>query len=140
MFYIPIQKDFSRVKTKVAFGLTKRQIICFVCAACIGIPSFLLLKRVIASDIAGIIMVLEMLPFFMLALYEKNGMPLEEIAKNWFTEKYIRPQIRPVVNEPVLMGVMQIADYIDEQERMEKENRENSITKVFVKKKGKLEE
>ncbi|MCR4616814.1 MAG: PrgI family protein, partial [Lachnospiraceae bacterium] len=38
MFYIPIQKDFSKVKNKVALGLTKRQLTCFALAALAGIP------------------------------------------------------------------------------------------------------
>ena len=133
MFYIPIQKDFSKVKNKVALGLTKRQLVCFVCAGGIGIPTYLILKRFIATDIAGVIMILVMLPFFMFALYEKDGMPLEQILKNWFKEKYLRPQVRPVRNDPLLMGVMQIADYIEEQERLKKESEENSLSSIVTK-------
>ncbi|MCE0642438.1 PrgI family protein, partial [Clostridioides difficile] len=29
MAYVPVPKDLSKVKTKVAFNLTKRQILCF---------------------------------------------------------------------------------------------------------------
>ena len=94
MFYIPIQKDFSKVKNKVAFGLTKRQMICFVLAAIVGIPTYLLLKRVVPTDIAGVVMITVMLPFFLFALYEKDGEPLELILKHWVREKYLRPQHR----------------------------------------------
>ena len=127
MFYIPIQKDFSKVKNKVAFGLTKRQMLCFVLAALVGIPTYLLLKRVAPTDIAGVVMIVVMLPFFLFALYEKDGEPLETILKHWFREKYLRPQIRPLVNEPVVIGCMQVADYIEEQERLRKEAEEKSV-------------
>ena len=44
MAYVPVPKDLSKVKTKVAFNLTKRQIVCFAAALIIGLPLFFLLK------------------------------------------------------------------------------------------------
>ena len=133
MFYIPIQKDFSKVKNKVALGLTKRQLTCFALAALAGIPTYLLLKKVISVDIAGVIMIIVMLPFFLFALYEKDGQPLEEVLKNVIKEKYIRPQIRPVINEPLIPSAMQTADYLMEQERLKKEAEENSLKNKVLK-------
>ena len=43
--YIPVPRDLMRVKSKVFFNLTKRQLVCFGAAALIGVPSFFLLKR-----------------------------------------------------------------------------------------------
>ena len=133
MFYIPIQKDFSKVKNKVALGLTKRQLLCFALAAMAGIPVYILLKKVIAVDIAGVIMIIVMLPFFLFALYEKDGQPLEEVLKNVIMEKYIRPQVRPVINEPVIESAIQTADYLEEQEILKKEAEENSLKNKVLK-------
>ena len=133
MFYIPIHKDFSKVKNKVALGLTKRQLTCFALAALAGIPTYLLLKKVISVDIAGVIMIIVMLPFFLFALYEKDGQPLEEVLKNVIKEKYIRPQIRPVINEPLIPSAIQTADYLMEQERLKKEAEENSLKNKVLK-------
>ena len=36
--YVPVPKDLSKVKTKVAFNLTKRQILCFSVALLMGLP------------------------------------------------------------------------------------------------------
>ena len=44
MAYVTIPKDLSRVQSKVLFGLTKRQVICFGAAAVIGVPLFFLTK------------------------------------------------------------------------------------------------
>ena len=44
MAYVPVPKDLSKIKTKVAFNLTKRQIICFAAALAMGLPLFFLLK------------------------------------------------------------------------------------------------
>ena len=140
MFYIPIQKDFSKVRNKIVFGLDKRQIIFFLLGAAAGIPTYIMLKRVVSTDIAGIVMIMVMLPFFAFALYEKDGEYLEETLKHIIMERYIRPQIRPVANEPLLYSCMQVSDYIKEQERLEKEARERSfaarIKKAIHKVKG----
>ena len=39
MPYVPVPKDLTKVKTKVAAGLTKRQLICFSLAALVGLPA-----------------------------------------------------------------------------------------------------
>ena len=39
--YVPVPKDLTKVKTKVAFNLTKRQLVCFGCGALIGGAAFL---------------------------------------------------------------------------------------------------
>ena len=37
MAYVPVPKDLNRVKTKVMFNLTKRQIVCFSLALAVGV-------------------------------------------------------------------------------------------------------
>ena len=44
MAFVPVPKDLNRVKTKVMFNLTKRQLICFAAALGVGLPLFFLLK------------------------------------------------------------------------------------------------
>jgi len=95
MAFVPIPKDLTRVKTKFALGLTKRQIVCFGGAAAIGLPLFFLTKDYISTSAASLLMVLVMLPFFLLAMYEKYGQPLEKVAGNIIQTIFIRPKIRP---------------------------------------------
>jgi hypothetical protein len=133
MFYIPIQRDFSKVKNKVALGLTKRQLVCFSAAAIVGIPVYLVLKKYVSTDIAGMVMITVMLPFFLFAMYEKNGQPLEEVMKNIIKEKIFRKPVRPVINEPLVTSVIQTAEYAQDLESRKKEG-----SKGFAKnKKGK---
>ncbi len=42
--YISVPRDFSKVKSKVAFNLTARQLICFGAAAVVGVPLFFVLN------------------------------------------------------------------------------------------------
>ena len=44
MPFVPVPKDLTKVKTKVALNLTKRQLICFSIAGAVGIPTYLLTR------------------------------------------------------------------------------------------------
>ena len=93
--YIPVPRDLTRVKSKVFFNLTKRQLICFGMAALIGVPFFFLLKSCGNVSLAALGMIIIMLPLFFLAMYEKDGQPLEVIASHFIQAKFVRPKIRP---------------------------------------------
>ena len=95
MAYVPVPKDLNAVKTKVMFNLTKRQILCFGGGALIGVPLFFLLKGHIGSSAAALCMMLVMLPFFLLAMYEKNGPPPEKLIRNIVQVCFLRPKQRP---------------------------------------------
>ena len=91
---VTVHKDLANIKTKVLFGLTRRQIICFGAAALIGVPLFFLLRNTVSSSSATIWMVLTMLPFFLFAMYERNGQPLEAFLKHMVQTIFVRPKIR----------------------------------------------
>lgn len=95
MAYVPVPKDLNAVKTKVVLNLTKRQLICFSSGAVIGIPLFFLLKGSIGTSASVICMIVVMLPFFLLGMYEKNGQPLEKILRNIIQVAILRPKQRP---------------------------------------------
>lgn len=95
MAYVPVPKDLSRVKSKIAFNMTKRQLICFGGGALLGVPLFFLLKAPLGNSTAAMCMMLVMLPFFLLAMYEKNGQPLEKIVVNIVRVCFLRPNQRP---------------------------------------------
>jgi len=44
------------------------------------------------ASIAAMIMILIMMPFFLFAMYEKNGQPLEKILHNIIQVKFVRPK------------------------------------------------
>ena len=69
MAYVPVPKDLTKVKTKVMFNLTKRQLVCFGSGALLGVPLFFLLKGPVGTSTAAMCMVVLMLPFFLLGYY-----------------------------------------------------------------------
>ena len=86
MPYVNVPNDLSKIKTKMAFNLTKRQLVCFGSAGAVGIPAYLL----------GI-----MLPAFLLAMYEKDGLPFEKVVRNIIRAKFLRPGIRAYRTENI---------------------------------------
>ena len=114
MAYVPVPKDMNAVKTKVAFNLTKRQIICFGAGLLVGLPLFFLTKNHVSGSTATLIMVFVMLPFFMFAMYEKNGQPLEKIIRNIVQVSFLRPKERPYETR-------NFYDLLERQDKLDKE-------------------
>lgn len=114
MAYVPVPKDLDRIKTKFAFNLTKRQFICFGGGALLGVPLLFLLREPLGNSTASMCMVLVMLPFFLLALYEKNGQPLEKVLTNIIRVSFLRPRERPYKTYNFYVAV-------ERQEKLDKE-------------------
>ena len=114
MAYVPVPKDLTKVKSKVLFNLTKRQLICFGGGALIGVPLFFLLRGSLGASSAAILMVLSMLPLFVMGLYEKNGRPLEKVLGDVIQTVFLRPKQRPYQTDNLYAVLMR-------QEQMERE-------------------
>ena len=93
--YISVPRDFSKVKSKVAFNLTARQLICFGAAAVVGVPLFFVLRDTAGNSGATLGMMAVMLPMFFLAMYQKNGQPAEKILRYYLQARFVRPKVRP---------------------------------------------
>lgn len=111
---VSVPKDLSGIKTKVALNLTKRQIICFSGAAITGIPLYLLTKGVIGVQAAALIMVAVMVPFFLLAMYTRDGFPAEKILYFMIRQKILTKGIRIYKSENLYRQ-------LEEKERIRKE-------------------
>ena len=94
MAFVSVPKDLTKVKNKLVFNLTKRQIICFGIAAAVGLPFYFLTREALGTTTAATGMVLLMLPAFLFAMYEKDGLPLEKVIMNIIRTKYMRPGTR----------------------------------------------
>ena len=113
---VAVPKNLSGIKTKVAMNLTKRQLVCFGSAGAVGIAFYIFTKGVIGTQASALIMVALMLPFFFLAMYEKDGFPAEKILYFMLRQKILTPGIRPYKSENLYRQ-------LEEKERMKKEVR-----------------
>jgi len=95
MAYVAVPKDMTKVKSRIVAGLTLRQIICFTSAAAIGLPVYLIINANASGNVAMIIMMVIMMPFFFVAMYEKDGMPAEKILLKMLRLWFFYPRARP---------------------------------------------
>jgi hypothetical protein len=115
MAFVNVPKDLNAVRVKVAFGLTKRQLVCFGAAAVIGIPTYIFTRGAIGNSAAALLMIGVMLPLFFIAMYEKDGQPAEKILRNYIRCKYYRPGKRPYRTENLYEIMMKEARTIGDQ-------------------------
>ena len=95
MAYVNIPNDLSRIKTKTAFGMTTRQLVCFGSAAIVGIPAYFILRPFIGNSAALFLMIGVMIPGFLFAMYERDGLPFEKVAYNFIRARFLWPMVRP---------------------------------------------
>lgn len=99
MAYVSVPNDLSKIKSKLAFNLTKRQLICFGIAAIIGVPTYLFTRGAIGNTAAMLTMIVIMLPCFLFAMYERDGLPFEKVLRNVVTTCFLNPRQRPYKTE-----------------------------------------
>ena len=128
MAFVPVPKDLNRVKTKVMFNLTKRQLICFSIAAAVGVPIFFLAKAHLDLSTAAMLMVVIMLPFIFFALYEKDGQPAEKYLYHIVQSMFIRDKVRPYRTNNLYAEIQQ---KIKEQEELQLEQ-QHSKGKAYL--------
>ena len=116
--YISVPRDLTKVKSKVMFNLTKRQLICFSVAALLGVPSFFLIKQIAATSAAAIGMMIIMMPFFFFAMYERNGQHLEVILRHFIEATFIRPKQRPYKTDNYYAALIRTAQAEKEVDRI----------------------
>ena len=75
--------------------MTKRQLICFGTAALIGVPTYLFTRGTIGNTAAVLLMMGIMAPLFLLAMYERDGIPAEKLIRNYIRAKFYWAGIRP---------------------------------------------
>lgn len=101
MPYVNVPNDLSKIKTKLAFNLTKRQLVCFGGATALGVPAYFLARDAIGNTGAMFVMVALVLPAFLLAMYERDGLPLEKVLRNIVRARITRPGARPYRTENI---------------------------------------
>ena len=116
--YVPIPKDLKKVKTKVAFNLTRKQLIGFTLAGFVGIPVYLFMRKFMPNDIAILFLIISTLPIFFVTLFEKDGLTFEKYFKYIYLHKFYQPPTR--VRKEV---------YLEQQKK-------NSAAKAHAKRKG----
>ena len=97
-------------------NLTKRQLICFGIGVAVAIPVFFLSKKAFGMEGGVFTCMCTAFPFFLLGMYEKNGVPAEKLLFYAVQHDFLRVQVRPK----------------DESNRFEREEKEEMIRKEIL--------
>lgn len=135
MAYVQVPKDLTKVKNKVAFNLTKRQIICILLGAALGIPFYFFTRNTLGTSNAATGMVILMLPAFLFAMYEKDGMHLEQILSNIIRVKILRPSVRRYETVNLFEGGM--LDHMEENRKTKGGTKHDKAGEISPKKRKK---
>lgn len=130
--FISVPRDLSRVKTKVFMNLTKRQLFCFGAGALVGVPLFFVLKSTGNISLAAMGMIVVMMPMFFLAMYEKDGQPLEVVAKHFYEARFKRPKVRPYKTNNYYAAVMRQYQVEKEVERIVRNSKKAAGPRPFA--------
>lgn len=109
--YISVPRDLTKVKSKIIFNLTKRQLVCFSLAALVGVPSFFVIKNMTGNISAATLgMMFIAMPFFFFSMYERNGQKPETVLKHIYETKVKRPKVRPYRTDNYYAALKRFAD------------------------------
>ena len=111
MPFVPVPKDLAKIKTKVAFNLTARQLICFGAGGLTGVPVYILTRSGIGNEAAALLMIVLMLPFFLLGIYEKDGQPLERVLGHFIRARFLSPKVRPYQTDNLYAALERMNNY-----------------------------
>ena len=120
-----IPGDLNKVKTKVALNLTARQLVCFGAGFAIAIPIFFYVKKPLGMEMGAFTCMLVCIPFFILGMYEKNGLSAEKIFFFAIRQKYLRVSKRPkivITKQEEIERMEKVRKEIEELERKAKGN------------------
>ena len=129
MAFVPVPKDLSKVKTKVALNLTRRQLISFSLGGLVGFFIYSNTKKLVPSDIALLIMMAGVLPFFFLGVYEKDGLTFEKLIKYYYESKIRNPEVRIYKNSNSYEALVKGADLLATKPKSTAEKANKQTTK-----------
>lgn len=104
MPYVQIPRDLTKVKEKFLFGLPKRQVIYFAIGIVFGAVFFLLFQ---AYDLTMAVasLVICIMPFGFIGMYEKNGMTFDKMVVAFIRANLIRPKLRLYRSENIYEAI-----------------------------------
>ncbi|NUC20497.1 PrgI family protein (plasmid) [Bacillus mycoides] len=128
-FVVSIPKELKTIKTKLFFGLTKRQLIGFSIALAISLPVFFLLKSY-SVDIALYGLFFTACPAIFATIFTKDGMPAETWVKLYLEYKYLNPQKRYFKVSKRNVKVAAERNMINEKRKVRKTKSVSSVAKT----------
>lgn len=122
---VSIPKEITEYKEKIMFGMSLRQLICFVSAVVLSIGTYLICTMMfdLSMDTASYIIIVEAMPIMAVGFIQKDGMPFE---------KYFALFIRHKIGANKLYyGTELVIDFIPDRPNDEMTERKSKYAWIF---------
>ena len=96
MAYIKVPSDLSKIKNKVAIGMSARQLMCIGAGLAVAIPLTLISRSVmdLENNMALVILMVSLAPFAAFAFFERDGLNLEHFIRYRLRKMIFYPRRR----------------------------------------------
>lgn len=128
-FVVSILKELKTIKSKLFFGLTKRQLIGFSIALAISLPVFILLKS-FSMDVALYGLFFTASPAIFATIFTKDGMPAETWIKLYLEYKHLNPQKRYFKVSKINVKVAAERNMMNEKRKVRKTKSVSGVAKT----------
>lgn len=128
-FVVSIPKELKTIKSKLFFGLTKRQLIGFSIALSVGLPVFFLLKNV-SLEIGLYGLFFTAFPVIFGTIYTKDGMPAETWIKLYLEYRYLNPNKRYFKVSKKNVGIATERNMLNEKRKVRKIKPVSNVAKA----------
>ena len=118
MPYVNVPNDLSKIKTKIAFNLTKRQLVCFGIGAAIGVPTYLDGSH--RQHRGAVRYADDHAPGVSAGDVRKGRLTFEKVIRNIVRVKFTRPGIRPYRTENIYAPFVRKEEPIEQSKEAEK--------------------
>ena len=85
---VRIPKEITEYQEKILFGLSLRQLISFAIALTTGVATYLLVAKLWGEDLAGYLVIVEVMPIFAIGFIRINGFSFEKYLALMIRHKY----------------------------------------------------
>jgi hypothetical protein len=89
-----VSKDLNQIEPKILLGFSKRQLIWNGLGVLVGGLVFFAFKGVLSIPLCMFVMMIFAFPFFLVSIFQKEGLNFEQIAKHFFISQYRKNPIR----------------------------------------------
>ena len=125
MIEIRVPKEIKHYKSKLFFGMSVRQCVCFGAALGICVPLYVFGKKYISEEVVSWLVILIASPLMLMGFFTYNGMTFEVFAKEWLLFYFLNVQRRKYEYEPIYMDIRKY--YLSEELKDEIEHRKEEI-------------
>lgn len=128
---VRVPKEIMEYKEKIIFGLSIRQLICFILAIIIGVVTYYFGQKIVGANVVSYIVILEVMPIFGVGFIKKNGFTFEKYTVLMF--RHIFGSNRRVYKPELLIDEINLYKNVSDSKKKRKRG-DSNVSNYKIKK------